>query len=221
MKCPHCLVDFHDSSVFSYLGADADGECGIARVTCAACKKFVLFLLRGAGTYSRASTVSGLQNVYSTDMFYPKGSMRPPVPSSVPADIGGDYREACLVLPDSAKASAALSRRCLQHLLRTAAGVKPADLANEIQEVLDSGKLPTQLAESIDAIRNIGNFSAHPMKAKATGEILPVEPHEAEWTLDVLESLFDFYYVQPALIATKRAALNAKLASAGKPPLKT
>ena len=49
---------------------------------------------------------------------------------------------------------------------------------------------------------------------------MPVEPGEAEWTLDVLDGLFDFYYVQPAVLAARKAALNAKLASAGKPPTK-
>lgn len=79
---------------------------------------------------------------------------------------------------------------------------------------------PSHLAKSVDAIRNIGNFSAHPSKSKSTGEIVPVEPHEAEWTLDVLESLFDFFYVQPAILARKRDALNAKLAEIGKGPMK-
>jgi len=49
---------------------------------------------------------------------------------------------------------------------------------------------------------------------------VPVEPQEAEWNLDVLEDLFDFYYVQPARIAQKRANLNKKLSAANKPPLK-
>lgn len=105
-------------------------------------------------------------------------------------------------------------------MLREAAGVKPSDLSAEIEEVLKGKLLPQHLAESIDAIRNIGNFAAHPIKSKTSGAILPVEPHEAEWNLDVLEALFDFYYVQPAVTATKRAALNAKLHDAGKPLLK-
>ena len=128
--------------------------------------------------------------------------------------------EAALVIADSPKASAALSRRCLQHVLREKAKVKKQDLAKEIQEVLDNGKLPSHLSEGIDAVRNIGNFAAHPMKSTASGEVMEVEPGEAEWNLDVLDGLFDFYFVQPALLAAKRAALDAKLASAGKPPLK-
>jgi hypothetical protein len=131
-------------------------------------------------------------------MVWPKGVSRAPIPPEVPSEIAEDYKEACLVLGDSPKASAALSRRCLQNLLRGAARVKPGDLSVEIQQVLDSGKLPTQIAENIDAIRQIGNFASHPNKSRTTGEVLPVEPHEAEWNLDVLESLFDFYFVQPA-----------------------
>jgi len=105
-------------------------------------------------------------------------------------------------------------------LLRGEAHVKHADLAREIQEVLDSGKLPSHIAESIDIVRNIGNFAAHPIKSQSTGEIVDVEPGEAEWNLDVLESLFDFYFVQPEKSRQRRAALNQKLADAGKPPVK-
>jgi hypothetical protein len=58
------------------------------------------------------------------------------------------------------------------------------------------------------------------MTCARPGEILPVEPGEAEWSLDVLEQLFDFYYVQPALTAKKRDEMNKKLQEAGKPPMK-
>ena len=83
-------------------------------------------------------------------------------------------------------------------------------------------------AENADAVtivahcpdRNIGNFAAHPIKSTNSGEIVEVELGEAEWTLDVLEGLFDFYFVQPAQIQAKKEALNKKLAEAGKPPLK-
>jgi hypothetical protein len=86
--------------------------------------------------------------------------------------------------------------------------------------VIDAGKVPTHISESLDAVRNIGNFAAHPIKSKASGEIIDVEPGEAEWNLDVLEALFDFYFVQPEILKKKRAALDAKLAEAGKPKMK-
>ena len=86
--------------------------------------------------------------------------------------------------------------------------------------MLDSNTLPSYLGESIDAVRNIGNFAAHPTKSQRSGEILDVEPGEAEWNLEVLESLFDFYFVQPTILRAKRAALDAKLGEAGKPSMK-
>jgi hypothetical protein len=52
------------------------------------------------------------------------------------------------------------------------------------------------------------------------GEIVDVEPGEAEWTLEILDNLFDFYYVQPMQYAKKRAALTSKLRETGKPPMK-
>ena len=104
--------------------------------------------------------------------------------------------------------------------MREKAGVKKGDLAKEIQEVIDSKSLPSYLADNIDAIRNIGNFAAHPQKSTATGEIIDVEPGEAEWLLDVLEMLFDFYFVQPAFAKAKRDVLNLKLLEAGKPAMK-
>jgi hypothetical protein len=76
------------------------------------------------------------------------------------------------------------------------------------------------LAEAVDAVRVIGNFAAHPIKSKSTGEIVDVEAGEAEWLLDTLEGMFDFYFVQPLLLQKKKDARNKKLAEVGKPPLK-
>jgi len=72
------------------------------------------------------------------------------------------------------------------------------------------------IVEGLHAVRHHGNFAARPMESTVTGEILPVEPGEAEWNLDVLESLFDFYYVQPAVLKRKKDALKRKLLEAGK-----
>ena len=73
--------------------------------------------------------------------------------------------------------------------------------------------------EQLDAVRNIGNFAAHPQKSTSTGEIIPIEPQEAEWNLDVLEELFDHFFVKPAKAKARKDELNKKLAEAGKPLL--
>lgn len=224
MKCPHCLVDFNDQQTFwsVNVGNDASNWWVFTRRHSPTCGRFVFRLENGDGP---TSTVQGsigtwLSVVRRTIPVWPKVVARAPIPGEVPLSIAGDYEEACLVLADSPKASAALSRRCLQNLLRQAAGVKPGNLAGEIQQVLDSGKLPSSLAESVDAVRAIGNFAAHAIKSQSTGEIVEVEPHEAEWNLNVLESLFDFYYVLPAKAKAKKDALNKKMSEAGKPPVK-
>jgi len=224
MKCPHCLVDFHEGQTRTVLGIgyDADGDWILRRAHCPSCDRFVLHLAYGSasGYQPNSRIATGLTVTRREILVWPVGSARPPAPPEVPPPIAEDYKESCRVLDASPKASAALSRRCLQNLIRSTTGIKQGDLSTEIQQVLDSGKLPSQIAENIDAIRNIGNFAAHPTKSATTGEIVPVEPGEAEWNLDVLESLFDFYFVQPARAQAKRDALNKKLADANKLPIK-
>jgi hypothetical protein len=221
MKCPHCLENFHDRRVGIYIGPDVEGEWLVVMQSCPACKKLVLHLRNANdGFQPQTRIVQNWAPARSEVLIRPKGSSRPPCAAEVPPSLAGDYLEACTVLPDSAKASAALGRRCLQNLLRDTLNVTPGNLSDEIQQVLDSGKLPSSLHDSIDAIRNIGNFAAHPMKSTQTGMIFDVEPGEAEWTLDVLEELFDFCFVRPAAIQRKKDALNRKLQEAGRLPMK-
>lgn len=222
MKCPHCRVEFSPEVEWRYLGKDKDGEWATEKYECPnpKCGKYIIYLVNGESILPHDYGFRGLGSVKKRIMVYPKGSSRPPVPTDVPPMFADDYTEACLILPDSPKASAALSRRCLQNLLREKAKVKHGNLADEIEEVISSRTLPSYLVEVIDAVRNVGKFAAHPIKSQKTGEILPVEPAEAEWNLDVLEALFDFYFVLPEVVKEKRAALDKKLKEAGKKPMK-
>lgn len=222
MKCPHCNVEVNDSFglLESFYNSLSNGELeqwAVFKMSCpnTDCKKAIIDIQCYKLDIGRNKIETKI-NIRA----YPLTSGRQPVPIEVDKHIALDYTEACLVLNQSSKASAALSRRCLQNLLREKAGVTKKDLSKEIQEVIDSNTLPSYLSESIDAIRNIGNYAAHPLKSTASGEIIDVEPGEAEWALDVLEQLFDFYYVQPAKLAAKRLALDTKLATIGKPPMK-
>lgn len=148
-------------------------------------------------------------------LIFPKTTSRTFDLTEVPKHLADDYEEACLVLGDSPKASAALSRRCLQAILREQ-GFDDKSLYKEIQKSIDSGKLPSHIVESLDAVRSIGNLAAHPTKDTSSGEILPVELGEAEWNVETLEFLFDFFYTQPARTRKRKEALNEKLKSAGK-----
>ena len=221
MKCPHCLVSLHipDSSRHSqYVGIGIAGRWWNARVQCPSCYDIIIWLVVSEGHHSEPIRGHQPAGALQLTMVYPKASGRPPVPLEVPPEFAEDYLEACLVLADSPKASAALSRRCLQHILREKAGVKkPNDLAKAIEEVVNDPSVPTDISMSLDAVRNIGNFSVHPNKSLNTGEIVEVEAGEAEWCLNAIEILFDFYFVRPADIERRTNALNEKLAETGKP----
>jgi len=64
-------------------------------------------------------------------------SMAKAFPDYVPKPILDDYNEACLIVDLSPKASATLSRRCLQGILRDFWGVKPGNLVKEIDQIKD------------------------------------------------------------------------------------
>jgi hypothetical protein len=224
MKCPHCLESFHEQMKIVDIGETTDSEWSLSWQACPACGKAIIKLLsRLKRSLVRPAVFTpepfGKYNIVER-LIEPKAISRSPLPKEVPEPFANDYKEACLILADSPKASAALSRRCLQNIIHEKAKIKERDLNKEIDKLLESKQLPSHLAESVDAIRNIGNFAAHPIKSKNTGEIVDVEPGEAEWTLDVLEGLFDHYFVQPAILAKKRDALNKKLQDVGKPPMK-
>jgi hypothetical protein len=186
----------------------------VQATTCPACKRVSVFLEEMEG-------FSGLPHRKRwRRMVRPKGVARSPLPAEVPGEFASDYLEACNVLADSPKASAALSRRCLQKLLRDHAKFEQRDLYDQIEAALKSKMLPSDIADDLDAVRVVGNFAAHPLKRTNTGEIVEVEPGEAEWNLEVLEQLFDFYFVRPLLSRKRRDKLDKKLDEAGKPPLR-
>lgn len=219
-KCPHCqtTVRFEGPTTQGWNGNTAVLESPRYRLVsthsqCPECLKFVVaideyYLNPQTGQYEPQAQKS----------VWPVTTGRDPVPPEVPAHIAQDYAEAAAVMPISPKASAALSRRCLQSVLREAGKTKTRDLADQIQEAIPT--LPSRIAENLDAVRIIGNFAAHPLKSQATGTIIDVEVGEAEWNLDVLDALFDHYYVRPEAERKKREMLNEKLKEAGKPPLK-
>jgi hypothetical protein len=211
MKCPHCNTGFHDDfRVIEVLNRSFmlydDGAGGpqitwtLSHQDCPECQESIFFLKRRT---VQDGVVSDLRF-----MVYPRSSTRP-IPPEVPDPYRQEFSEACTVLGDSAKASAALSRRCLQMIIAAKLGATKRDLYYQIDEVIASGKLPSHIVDGLHAVRGIGNFAAHPSKSTSTGTIVDVEPGEAEWNLEVIEMLFDFCFVQPAIAAKRKAELNA------------
>lgn len=222
MKCPHCSVAYNVEDAQHHVGSDGDTLLVVVSSRCPECHRPVVRLVKQetvqlAGGYPAPLAGVGNQVV---EWVYPRSATRQPIPAGMPANAIQDYKEACETLSASPKASAALSRRVLQFVLQDKAGASQADLVNQIDHVLKNGDLPNHLKADLDAVRWVGNLAAHPIKEVATGAILEVTPDEAEWTLSVVEALFDHYYVQLVAAAQRRATYDTKLASAARPPLR-
>lgn len=114
-----------------------------------------------------------------------------PMPSYIPEVIVSDYNEACAIRDLSPKASATLSRRCLQGIIRDFWGVSKSRLIDEINEL--EGKLDGTTWKAIDAVRSIGNIGAH--MEKDISVIIDVDPEEAGLLIGLIEVLIDEWYV--------------------------
>ena len=204
--CPHCgrTVQFAKGDT-DYLHVQLyRTDYALRWVECPSCDNLVITLIHQEKGENPEETI-----------IYPLHTQRPPVPPEVPATIKTDYDEAALILSLSPKGSAAISRRCLETVLVSAGQATPEKkLSQQIDQV--RSQLPGYLVKMLDQVRTIGNFAAHPDKDATTAAIIDVEPGEAEWNLDVLDELFDFYYVKQAAIMRMTDQLNEKLKAAGK-----
>ncbi|AKG72700.1 hypothetical protein WN53_23280 [Serratia fonticola] len=113
-------------------------------------------------------------------------------PDYVPKAVIDDYEEAALICSLSPKASATLSRRCLQGMIRDFWEVKPGRLVDEINAI--EGKVDHGTWRAIDSIRSIGNIGAH--MEKDINLIVEVEPEEAELLIELIEVLIKDWYVE-------------------------
>jgi hypothetical protein len=112
-------------------------------------------------------------------------------PSYIPAAIIADYEEACLISNLSPKASATLSRRCLQGIIRDYFGGKKGRLVDEINAIQE--KIDPITWEAIDSVRSIGNIGAH--MEKDINLIIDVEPKEAQLLIGLIEIIIKDWYV--------------------------
>lgn len=122
----------------------------------------------------------------------PESSAKPQ-PDYIPTQIVNDYIEACRIKGLSPKASATLSRRCLQGMIRDFWGikVKSGKLADEIKEL--EGRVSQAEWDAIDAVRSVGNVGAH--MVRDVNVIIDVEPQEAMLLIQLIEDCFKNWYV--------------------------
>lgn len=119
-------------------------------------------------------------------------------PEYVPKPIIADHEEACLILDGSPKASATLSRRCLQGMIRNFWGIKKPEnhkgrwqLKEEIEAIKDKVEIETW--DAIDSVRKIGNIGAH--MEEDINVIVEVGPEEADKLIWLIETLIKDWYI--------------------------
>jgi len=153
------------------------------------CKKFTLDVRLAKTERNSNGDEKVLEDVKSWRLVPPSNAKV--YPDYIPVALIADYTEACLIRENSPKASATLARRCLQGILRDFWKVKPGRLVDEIEAIKD--KTDQLTWEAIDAVRKVGNIGAH--MEKDINLIVDVEPNEAELLINLIETLFQDWYV--------------------------
>jgi len=114
-------------------------------------------------------------------------------PDYIPQAIRADYEEACKIVYLSPKASATLSRRCLQGIIRDFYEIRLKDnrLCKEIDAIKD--KVDDSLWNAFDAVRKIGNIGAH--METDVNVIIDVDENEAQILITLLELVIKETYI--------------------------
>lgn len=112
-------------------------------------------------------------------------------PEYIPQAIRSDYEEACAIVNLSPKASATLSRRCLQGMIRDYWGINENNLFQSIQAL--QNKVPAAQWAAIDALRKLGNIGAH--MESDVNLIVDIDVGEAEKLIKLIELLLAKWYI--------------------------
>lgn len=148
------------------------------------------------GSYHRAHGYSKFraETKIGTGEFVFAPATAAPLSAHVPRPVRDDYNEAYLIRTMSPKASATLSRRALQGMIRDRWGVTRHRLHDEILAIREH--CDSDLYDAMMALKSIGNIGAHPEMDAAV--IVDIQEGEAEELLKLLKLLDNEWYVARA-----------------------
>lgn len=194
-QCPYCSMVmpiskdtiserypsfFYDNDAKTYADNKTSKSCvKITFYKCPNCDQFTI-MANGIG-----------ENVNDINMYMRPKSLAKQFPNYIPDAIRQDYEEACAIVTLSPKASATLSRRCLQGMIRDFWGIEEKNLYEEISAL--KNQIPADLWSSIDALRQLGNIGAH--MEKDTNVIVDIDPDEADSLIQLIELLMKEWYI--------------------------
>jgi hypothetical protein len=243
MKCPNCGENTPDNWAPFWPDTALTGEyasrsavrnaqplldvakdvfCHIEYMRCAnsECQQMVIRFSETRVTTRFLGGVPIIDRSGSMWVIYPRHGQRS-VDPLVPEPMRGDYAEAASILDLSPRMSAVLSRRILADLLEQYAGRSEFRLGSKLKAFSEDTRYSADARRNAQSLNEIADFGAHTQKDDQA-EIINVDRHEAEWTLDFLERLFDLLIITPARDKAMRDGIEQKRRQAGRaelPPL--
>ena len=224
MQCPHCSVAFRERWQQARMKYDdraySDWHC--ISTVCPECHNPSIKIKLIPSETGVLLMDLARPFLVKEQWVYPNSRRGTSFGDEVPDNLRTDYREACEVLLVSPRSSATLSRRIVEIILGEQGYTQNrlVDRVKAVRKEADSDKkLPAVLLRTIDAVWEFGNFSAHQKTNLKTLQIIDVEPGEAELCLEIVEGLFEHYYVRPAIDEEKLKNLNEKMEELGREPL--
>jgi hypothetical protein len=192
LTCPYCNAEIplNSSTVrtrfpsFYYDDYESTEYCDTLKITfihCPRCEKSIINIL-GCGF-----------QVLDHEVLFSPSSLAKQFPDFIPNHILQDYEEAFKIVNLSPKASATLSRRCVQAIIRDFYGISKPRLVDEINE-LKNKDIDIRMIQSLQSLRSISNIGAHPEIDINT--IVDIDPGEAEKLLRLIEILIEESYIR-------------------------
>ncbi len=224
--CPYCnrpqsVTDYSVSSgdFHFYVGETATGPTGLKghAIACSnpdCMKTSVAVSIVRTGVYGGGKRYFPEADDIILQQRLLPASYAKPQPEFIPVALREDYYEACAIRDLSPKASATLARRCLQGMIRDFAKIREKTLFQEIEKLralAEADAAPKGVSddsiESLHHVRSLGNIGAH--MEKDINVIISVEPAEAQILIELIETLFEEWYVQRQKRQDRFAALRA------------
>jgi Domain of unknown function (DUF4145) len=185
------------------------------------CQQVIIRLIDARPDHSVITAEGHPQMTTQRWVVYPRfGEVTRPIDPLIQDPLRTDYLEAAAILDTSHRMSAVLARRILSDLLTKYANKTQINLVAQIDAFTSEPGHPKRLTDNLYYFREVGNFGAHTQEDRDDATVIDVDREEAEWTLDLVDRLFDYFIVQPARDDEIKTRMDAKLDRVGRKPLR-
>ncbi|MFT9267022.1 DUF4145 domain-containing protein [Oenococcus sp.] len=146
---------------------------------------------------SVVSFVQGIEDTNSVPLPIVPKSLAYKLPNYVPECIRQDYEEAYSIVGFSPRASATLSRRAIQEMIRDKFPDKISSERKNLAQEMDDIQsiLSAREKDALVSLRHLGNIGAHP--ENDIDVIVDIDPSDAQTVLKLIEYFIKKWYVEP------------------------